>query len=212
MRKYLWLSFAVWAVHAQTLEIGVIGGGAFLPGVPVAGAPSLVSAGFQPGLVAGAAFTQNLYSHLSGEISYLYEQRNLQLSSGSESASFAGRAHVLTYTVLYHLQPRNALVRPYVAVGGGMKIFEGTGAEVAYQPLMQYAYLTRTRDLKPLLTFGAGVKVALRGRMAARFDLRDQFTTFPTKVIAPAPGLAINSWLNDFVPTVGLEWSLDNAR
>jgi hypothetical protein len=212
MQKYLWLSFAVWAAHAQTLEFGVVGGGAFLPGVPVAGAPSSVSAGFQPGIVAGAAFTQNLYSHLSGEIIYLYEQRNLQLSSGSESATFAGRAHVLAYEILYRFHPLNTRVRPYLALGGGMKIFEGTGAEAAYQPLMQYAYLTQTRQLKPVLTFGGGLKVALRGRMSARIDLRDQFTSFPTNVISPAPGMAISSWLHDFVTTVGLEWSLDSAR
>jgi hypothetical protein len=212
MRKYIWLLIAVWAAHAQTHEIGVLGGSGFLPGVPVVGAPSSVTAGFESGPVVGASFTQNMYSHVSGEISYLYEQRNLQLSSGSDSATFSGHAHVLEYQLLYNLHPRNARVRPYLAVGGGMKIFEGTGAEAAYQPLMQYAYLTRTRELKPLVTFGGGVKVALRGRMAARFDLRDQLTTFPTKLISPAPGMAISSWLHDFVPTLGVEWSLVNPR
>jgi hypothetical protein len=212
MRKYTWVLIAVWAAHAQTHEIGVMGGGGFLPGVPVTGAPSSVSAGFQSGPVVGASFTQNMYSHLSGEISYIYEQRNLRLSSGSDSASFSGRAQVLEYQLLYQLQPRNARVRPYFAVGGGMKIFEGTGAEAAYQPLMQYAYLTQTRELKPMVTFGGGLRVALRGRMAARFDLRDQLTTFPTKVISPAPGMTINGWVHDFVPTVGVEWSLANAR
>jgi hypothetical protein len=212
MRKYIWLLIAVWAAHGQTHEIGVLGGGSFLPGVPVAGAPSSVSAGFDSGPVVGASFTQNMYSRVSGEITYLFEQSSLHLSSGSDSASFAGRAHVLQYEILYHLQPRNARVRPYFALGGGMKIFQGTGAEAAYQPLMQYAYLTRTNQLKPMLTFGGGVRVALRGRMAARFDLRDQLTTFPTKVISPAPGMAIDSWLHDFVPTVGVEWSPDNGR
>jgi hypothetical protein len=212
MRKYICLLFVVWAARAQTLEIGVVGGGGFLPGVPVAGAPSSVSAGFQTGPAVGAIFTQNMYSRVSGEITYLYEQSSLRLSSGADSASFAGRAHVLQYEIVYHLHPRNARVRPYFAVGGGMKIFQGTGAEAAYQPLMQYAYLTRTNELKPTLTFGGGVRVALRGRMSARFDLRDQLTTFPTKVISPAPGMAINGWLHDFVPAVGLEWALDTAR
>ena len=212
MLKYVLLSIAVCAAHAQTLEIGVVGGGGFLPGVPVAGAPSSVSAGFQSGPAVGAVFTQNMYSRVSGEITYLYELGNLHLSSASDSATFAGRSQVLEYEILYHLRPRNARVRPYFAVGGGMKIFQGTGAEAAYQPLMQYAYLTRTKELKPMLAFGGGVRVALRGKMAARFDLRDQLTTFPTKVISPAPGLAINSWLYDFVPTVGLEWALNSGR
>jgi hypothetical protein len=212
MRKYIWFFCAIWAAHAQTLEIGVVGGGGFLPGVPVAGAPSSVSAGFQTGPAVGAMFTQNMYSRVSGEITYLFEESTLHLSSGTDSASFAGRTHVLQYEILYHLHPRNVRVRPYLAVGGGMKFFQGTGAEAAYQPLMQYAYLTRTNQLKPMLTFGGGVTVALRGKMTARFDLRDQLTSFPTQVISPAPGMAINGWLHDFVPTVGLEWALDAAR
>jgi hypothetical protein len=205
--KYFCFLIAFWAAHAQTREIGVLAGGGFLPGVSVQGAPGSLAAGFQNGPAAGVSFTHNLYSHWRGEIRYLFEQRNLRLTSGSESAEFAGRAHVLQYDSLYHLHPRNVKVRPYVAVGGGMKLFQGTGTEAAYQPLMQYAYLTRTRELKPMLSFGGGFKIALRGRMAATFDFRDQVTTFPTKLITPAPGMTINSWLHDFVPTVGLDWS-----
>jgi hypothetical protein len=206
MTKYLWLLLAICAAHAQTREIGVLGGGAFLPGVPVEGAAVPVSAGFQPGLVAGAFFSQDMYSHWSGDIRYLYEFQNLRLASGGESATFGGRAHVITYELLFHIRSREARVRPYLAAGGGMKLFQGTGAEAAYQPLMQYAYLTRTQETKLMLSLGGGVTVHLRGRMLLRCDLRDQLTAFPSKVIAPAPGLAINGWLHDFVPTVGLGW------
>jgi hypothetical protein len=89
-----------------------------------------------------------------------------------------------------------------------MKLFQGTGDEAAYQPLMQYAYLTRTRELKPMLTVGGGVKFHLARRMILHVDLRDQITGFPSQVIAPAPGMAIKGWLHDFVPTVGLGWAL----
>jgi hypothetical protein len=206
--KYFCLLLAIGAVHAQNREIGVLGGGAFLPGVPVQGAPVSVSAGLGPGAVAGAFFGQDLYSHWSGEIRYLFELRNLRLASGSASASFFGRAHVRQYELRYHLRPRSERVRPFLAAGGGMKLFQGTGDETAYQPLMQYAWLTRTQELKPLLTVGAGLKFYVARRMILHLDLRDQITGFPSRMIAPAPGMAIKGWLHDFVPTAGLSRTL----
>jgi hypothetical protein len=206
--KYFCLVLVIGAVHAENREIGVLGGGAFLPGVPVQGAAVSVSAGLQPGPAAGAFFGQDLYSRVSGEIRYLFELRNLRLTSGGASATFSGRAHVLQYELQYHLRPRSERVRPFLAVGGGMKLFQGTGEENAYQPLMQYAYLTHTRELKPLLTVGAGFKMHLARRMILHVDLRDQITGFPSKTITPAPGMAIKGWLHDFVPTVGLSWAL----
>jgi hypothetical protein len=34
--------------------------------------------------------------------------------------------------------------------------------------------------------------------------MRDYFSRFPTKVIAPAPGAHLAGWLNDFVPMAGI--------
>jgi hypothetical protein len=208
MKRIVWLLLAICTAYAQNLEIGVLGGGGFLPGVPVEGASSPVSAGFQSGPVLGALFAQDMYSRWSGEIRYSFEFENLRLSSGGDSATFGGHAQVLHYDLLFHTRDRESRVRPYFAVGGGVKVYQGTGTEEAYQPLMQYAYLTKTQELKPLLTFGGGVKVHLRGRMSVRFDLRDEVTTFPTQVITPAPGMAINGWVHDFVPSIGLGWGL----
>ena len=77
---------------------------------------------------------------------------------------------------------------------------------MAYRPLMEYAYLTRTQELKPMLTVGGGLKLRLGERILARLDFRDQITRFPRRIIAPAPGMTLGGWLHDFVPTVGLSW------
>ena len=74
--------------------------------------------------------------------------------------------------------------------------------------LMQYAWLTRAHDIKPMFSFGGGVKIPLRGRLLFRLDIRDQLTRFPAKIITPAPGLTLSGWLHDFVPTAGLSWLL----
>ncbi|MBZ5617569.1 MAG: hypothetical protein LAQ69_02370 [Acidobacteriia bacterium] len=205
--KRLLLLFAiVLGARAQQHEIGILGGGGFLNSTPVEGAAASVTASFSPGPVAGVLIGHDLYSHWSGEIRYLFEERDARLQSSGTRAGFSGQAHVLDYELVLHARPRMDRVRPYVAAGGGIKVFRGTGAEMAYRPLMEYAYLTRTQELKPMLTVGGGLKLRLGERILARLDFRDQITRFPRRIIAPAPGMTLGGWLHDFVPTVGLSW------
>ena len=185
--KLLLILAAAAAAPAQQRELGILAGGGLVNAVPLGGAAGSVTAGLSPGAAAGVLIGHDLYPRLSGEIRYLFEQRDPKLTSGSTTASFSGQAHVLHYDVLLHARPRRERVRPYAALGGGIKVFRGTGAETAYRPLMQYAYLTRTQELKPMLSAGGGVKFRLSARMVAHVDLRDQLTRFPDKVLTPGP-------------------------
>ena len=204
MRAVL-LFLAIWTAQAQQREIGILGGGGFSNHAGIQGATG-ASAGFAPGPAVGVLIGQDLYSRWSGEIRYLLELRDAHLRSSGTTAGFSGQAHALHYDLVFHSRPHHYPLRPYVAAGGGVKIYRGTGAETAYRPLMQYGYLTRTHDLKPMLTVGGGVKFRLGERLLGRIDFRDQFTRFPVKVITPAPGMAIQAWLHDLVPTFGLTW------
>jgi hypothetical protein len=207
VKRKLYLLFVVSsALLAETHEVGILGGGSFVTGLPVQGAPEPVTAGFQAGPAAGAWLGHDLYSRWGGEIRYLFEKQNPQLTSGGNNASFGGQAHAVHYALLFHLKPRNEKARPYVALGGGIKLFRGTGAETAYRPLMDYAYLTRTQELKPMLIVGGGVKIRISKRLGLRFDFQDQITPFPQNVIAPAPGMKISGWVHAFVPTIGISW------
>lgn len=192
---------------AQQREIGLLGGGGFLTGAPVQGAAAPVTAGFIPGPAAGVLLGHDLYSHWSGEIRYLFEIRDSRLRSGNTEATFSGQAHALHYDLVFHTRSRQNRVRPYIAAGAGVKVFRGTGAETAFRPLMQYAYLTQTQEMKAMLTVGGGVKFRLAERMIARIDFRDQLTRFPDRIITPAPGMTLGGWLHDFIPTVGLSWT-----
>jgi len=202
------LVVAAGAAQAQSFEIGVIGGVAVSRSIPIGGAPADTSAGFQPGAAVGFLLSQDLYSHFSGEIRYLFEQRDLRVASGGQTASMGGQAHAIYYDLIYNTRTREERVRPYVAVGGGMKLFRGTGAEEAYRPLMQYAYLTQTHQFEPLLSVGGGVKWRVGSRMVFRVECRDQITRFPNQLIAPAPGMTLKGWLHDLVPMAGLTWRL----
>ena len=198
---------AATAAFAQQWEIGGNVGGSFLPGVPVTGPMGSATTGFQPGISAGAWLGQRISRHIGGEVRYNFMQSNLKLESGGTSTSFAGQTHAIYYDVLIHTgAAKESRAQVYAAIGGGMKIFRGTGKEQAFQPLSQFAYLTQTQEVKPMLSFGGGVKFKIAHRLAMRVEARDFLTPFPKEVITPAPGAKIGSMLHNIVPMVGISY------
>ena len=192
--------------YAQEWEIGGLGGGGFAKGMSVAGPLGAGTTGFNGGVAFGAFAGSNLYTHLSGEIRYLYQMDDLKLSAGGTNVSFQGVSHAIHYDFLYHPASHRSKLQPFVAVGAGVKIYRGTGKEAAYQPLSNLAFLTRTQDLRPLFTAGGGLKYRLSERLFFRAELRDYITPFPNKVITPAPGAKVSGWIQDFVPLFGLSF------
>jgi hypothetical protein len=192
--------------RAQQWEVGGIGGGGFLSNVAVTGPVGSATAGFQTGAAVGVFLGNNAYGHIGGELHYAYLQSNLHLSSGGSSISFAGQAHVVHYDLILRTKPRNSRVQFFAALGGGMKVFRGTGAEAAYQPLSQYGYFTKTQALKPMASVGGGIKFSIAGKVCLRTEFRDYITAFPKELITPAPGAKFGTLLHDFVPMVGLSY------
>lgn len=191
---------------AQQWEFGGLGGGGFLSNVSVTAPAGSATAGFAPGMAAGVFAGQNLYSHLSGEIRYEYLQNNLFLESGGQKVPFSGDAHVMHYDLILHTNRKESRMQFFAALGAGLKIFRGTGAPAAYQPLNQFGYLTHTQQLKPMASVGAGVRFTLAHRMFLRTEFRDFITAFPSQLIAAPAGVKYGSILHDFVPMVGISY------
>jgi len=208
-RSMLVMGIAILTVggcFAQQWEVGGLGGGGFVPGSSISSPYAPATTGFQSGAAFGGYFGQNLYRHLSGEIHYTFLQSNLKISSGGTDATFSGQAHAIYYDLLYHTSKKGSRVQYFVAGGGGMKIFRGTGAEQAYQPLSQYAYFTKTQVVKPMASLGAGIKYAISPRVILRTEFRDFITAFPKELIAPAPNAKFGGLLHNFVPMVGIAY------
>jgi hypothetical protein len=206
LRLSLLLAAAAAAAYAQQWEVGGAAGGSFLPGVTANGPSGSATAGFKSGFTAGAFVGQNLYRHLSGEIRYNFTQSDLKLSSGGTTATFGGNTHSVYYDLRIHTNRRESRAELYAAIGGGMRIFRGTGTEAAYQPLSQFAYFTKTQAVKPMLSAGAGVKFRLTPHMSLRTEVRDFFTPFPKDLITPAPGVKIGRFLHDITPMIGISY------
>ena len=191
---------------AQMWEIGGAGCGSAVLGLNASGAAGTATAGFQPGIAAGVVVGQNLYTRLTGELRYTYLQNDLKLSAGGADAIFGGAAHAVHYDLLWHFGKAEGRVQPFVAAGGGMKLYEGTGKEESYQPLNQFAYLTHTQQLEPMISVGGGIRMALKTNVFLRVEFRDYLTPFPGQVITAAPGVHISGWAHDFVPLVGISY------
>jgi hypothetical protein len=204
----LFLAALAASCFGQQWEFGGMGGAGFLSNVNVSSAAGSAIAGFSTGGALGGFVGDNLYSHWSGELHYMYLQNDLHIQSGGTNAMFTGNAQVLHYDMLYHTNRKGSKMQAFVAVGGGMKVFRGTGTQEAYQPNYQFGYMTKTQQLKPMADVGAGLRFELRPGLFVRTEFRDYITPFPQQIIAPNTntGAKYGSILNDIVPTVGVSY------
>jgi OmpA-like transmembrane domain len=201
----LLLSFAAVSGFAQQWEVGGMGGASFLNSVAVSNSTGSARAGFQPGAALGAYVGYNTYKHIGGELHYEFLQSNLKLSSGGSTATFSGMAHMVHYDVTFHTARSESKVQWFAAVGGGMKVFRGTGTEHSTQALEQFGLFTKTQEMKPMATVGGGVKWNITKRVFLRTEIRDYVTAFPKGIITPpGPDTKYGFLLHDIVPTVGL--------
>jgi hypothetical protein len=191
---------------AQRWEVGGAVGGGFYSSQDVSSGGSSASAKIESN-ISGSAWVGSTGNRWGGEIRYDYQGGNLLLNQGPTQASFGAHSYALHYDVLWHFADAEARVRPFVGAGAGIKVFQGTGSEVAYQPLSNYALLTKQQDLTPLVSVGAGIKFAVSSHLQFRVEVHDYLTPFPKKVITPAQGAHVGGWLQDFVPMAGLAYT-----
>ena len=145
------------ACAAQEWEVGGMASYGFYRNLDAVGSAGTALAGFSPGAAFGGVLGHNSSSRISGEFRYSYLANDLKLSSAGTTAHFGGTAHAFHYDLILHPRPRHgSKVLPFVAMGGGMKVYEGTGHEVAYQPLSDIALLTKTREVKAMISVGGG--------------------------------------------------------
>lgn len=189
---------------AQQWEAGGLGGFGITPELTAKSADGSASTGLKNGALFGAFGGSNDYGRLGGEASYIYRVSDLKVSSGGQEASFAAHSQFLDFRMLVHFAPRESKVRPFVAVGGGVGIYSGTGTANAAQPLNNFVALTNTRETKPMASGALGVKYRLSPHLALRFEVRDYATPFPNRLIGPAPGVTVSGWFNNIIAIGGI--------
>ena len=204
----LWIcSLLAGAARAQTRELGVIGGFGFAPTLTLTGPAGTAQTGFRTGAVFGVYIAENKYKHLGGEIRYLYRMSDMKLSSGGTSTDFAAHTQIVHMDLVVPIQDPDSRLRSFIALGAGAKVIQGTGAESSFQPLHQFAALTKTLQVLPAGDIGAGVKLNLRPHLRIRFEARDYISPQPSKVITAAPGVTMGGMLHDIVALAALSYT-----
>lgn len=195
---------------AQQWEFGGGVGGGFYTSQDVTSSAGSASAKIQPG-IAGSVWLGNTWKgaqgHWSGELRYDYGMGDLALSSGGTTATFSARTQQFHYDIAWQPTSSESRIRPFVEAGAGIKLYQGTGAQQAYQPLSNYALLTQQQDLTPLVSVGGGIKYQISAHVQIRLDVHDYLTPFPKQVITPNVGSKVGGWLMDFVPMIGISYT-----
>ncbi len=189
---------------AQTWEVGAQGGFGVTRDTSLTSAAGSVSTGFKDGGTFGVFGGANDYKYVGGEASYLYRLSDLKASNGSTQVSFSGHTQFLDFRFLVHFASREKRFRPFVAVGGGVAVYSGTGEADAGQPLNNFVALTNTRETKPMASGAAGIKYRVTQHVGLRFEFRDYATPFPNRLFGPAPGVSSRGWTQNFMAIGGI--------
>jgi hypothetical protein len=187
-------------------EVGGAVGFGIMRNASIDNATGSATAGFDNRFVAGAVIGQDLYQHFSGELRYTFRDNDLVLKSGGQKVNMDGDSHLVHYDVLFHPTTKESRIRPFLAAGAGIRLFRGTGREYVSQPFSDFALLTQTNEVKPLISVGGGVKAKLTEHTAIRVDFREYISPFPENLFATVPGSKIQAWLFDSVPMAGISF------
>ena len=202
------IAVATPAAFAQRWEVGFGGGGSFLTSETITSPAGNADATRNPGWAASAWLDNNIGSGLfGGELRYDHEMGDLKLSSGGTSTTFASQSNAVHYDFLFNFTSSESAVRPFVAAGGGVKWYSGTGTEQPFQPLSNIAVFSDVRDLKAMASVGGGVKFNIAKSTTLRLEVHDYLTPFPSKLIAPVGGGSVSGWLQDIVVSAGISFS-----
>ena len=117
------LGVILWAsvCFGQQYEIGASIGYGVYRNATVYAPAGTATAGFTNRFTAGAVLGEDLYEHISGELRYLYQDGDSFVSGAGAKANVQGQSHAVHYDLLFHIFDRDARLRPYFAIGGGIK-------------------------------------------------------------------------------------------
>jgi opacity protein-like surface antigen len=191
---------------AQKWEFGAGAGGSFYLDKTIESTRGDAKTGFKSGVAVSAWLGNEISDHVGGEIRYTYQTGNARVTSGGATAELPASTHQVHYDVLIYATSRESKVRPFFAVGGGIKGYQGRGEGQALQPLLQFAALTPTTQWVPVVSVGGGVKWRASENVSVRAEVRDYISQFPKEVILPTPPNKVSGWLNNFVVMFGISY------
>jgi hypothetical protein len=196
----------------QQWELGAGNGYGFYRNASIDSPAGSAAAGFRDDYAVTAWFGQDLYEHLSGEFRYTYQNGGPFIQAGGLQTTLKGQSNAFHYDALLHIRRRHVSIRPYLAGGVGAKIYEVSGPAILFQPLSPIGRVTTNDETKFLASLGGGITLSLGSRVRIRLDFRDYITTFPSKLIVPAPRGSSNGVLHQLTPMAGIAFGFGASQ
>ena len=195
------------AAFAQHYEIGAnIGYGLYRNG-SIYSDSGTAQAGIRNRFAAGVVLGDEFSRYVSAEFRYLYHDGHPFLQAPGVKVDIQGQSDSLTYELLFHFQPRESRLRPFLAGGLGAKDYIIAGPAPFPQPIPQIAALTTNDVWKLVFGVGGGVKYRLMPHVLLRGEFRDYLTTFPRQQIVPAPHNTARGIFEQFTPLFGISYT-----
>jgi hypothetical protein len=195
------------ACLAQEWEIGALAGFSWHRNTTITNPAGSATIGFEPRFAVGAVFTENLYEHISGEIRYMFLVGQPMLKFRGTDASMSGFSNVVHYDLLVHPKPKESRFLPYLAAGGGVKVYTANGRILVNQPLLNFAVLRPVNQTQPMVSVGGGLKYLITRNALLRLDFRSYMSPAPDKLFRTTFPSSINGWIFDFIPTLGISYA-----
>jgi hypothetical protein len=194
--------------QAQPWELGAIGGYGWYHDSSITNGLGSAQAGIPARAAFGVTFTQNMYNYVGGEIRYLFRFGGPDLKSSGIEANLDGHTNLVTYDFLFYTSPKESSIRPYIAVGAGIKVYTSLGSRFLdlNQPLANLALLRPVNQVEPAISFGGGMKFPMPKRTQLKVDFRAYMTPLPDQLFRPIGPSVIRGWLYDFVPLAGISY------
>ena len=192
------------AAYAQTYEIGAAVGNGAYRSATVTAPSGAAQAGMGNAIAPSAVVCDNMYEHVSGEFRYLYQGGQPFISQGGVKGTMAGKSHTFVYDALVQVRGRQSRIRPYIAIGAGVKGYVTPGPAPSPEPLPKVAALLGKSQWALVGSVGGGIKVKVQEHVVVRFDIRDYVTQFPKHQIAPAAGAGVGALLQQITPMGGV--------
>jgi opacity protein-like surface antigen len=159
---------------AQDWEVGgSVGYGAYRSGTVFGSNGQTATAEILNRFTAGAVVADQPYDFISAELRWTYQDGHAVLTAAGVREEMDGHSHTVTYDVLFHFHRRERRLRPFFAVGAGIKGYIANGPPPQQNPLAAVATLVERDEWKPVLDLGGGVKYRLTEKIQLRFDFRD---------------------------------------
>jgi hypothetical protein len=195
------------ACLAQEWEVAALGGFAWNNNASIVNPTGTAQVGMENRVAFGASFTQNKYRHVSGEIRYMFLAGDPLLRFQGIEAKTSGYANLVHYDLLFHPRLTEERFRPYVAAGGGVKVYSGTGRSFFEQPLLNFALLRPVNQAEPLISLGGGIKYRVKRHVQLQLDFRTYLSPTPDSLFRANLVSRIQGWIFDFVPTLGVSYT-----